>query len=57
MSKIDNLKISDLKQLAKDQSRKGLSIGEWKVLVKEFGTKHNLTDREAVEAARMSKRL
>ncbi len=48
--KLADITLADIKQL-KDDIAKLKTIGEWKNRVKEFASKHNLTDMEAINIA------
>lgn len=56
MSK-DAITIKDLKQLRKDTGTHGLTILEWKAVVKAFAIKHELTDREAIDLAQFARQM
>ena len=53
MSK-DTVTIKDLEQLGK-AVRAQLTILDWKRVVKGFATKHELTDREAIDLAQIAR--
>jgi hypothetical protein len=51
----DTITIRDLEQLGKAVRKLGPPILEWKRIVKEFATKHELTDREAIGVAEIAR--
>lgn len=57
MTATDKVTLGELRILRTSQCKKGLKISEWKILVKKFATKHNLTDREAIELSHIARDL
>lgn len=51
----DAITIKDLEQLGGAMRKLGPPILEWKRIVKEFATKHKLTDREAIDVAEIAR--
>lgn len=51
----DTITIKDLEQLGGAMRKLGPPILEWKRIVKEFATKHKLTDREAIDVAEIAR--
>lgn len=50
----DTITIKDLEQLGRVERAKPHNILGWKRVVKEFAIKHGLTDREAVDLAKIA---